>query len=116
MGRICWMAGGRRRGENGVSAPWPPLNIRRLISAASFADRVVHHALCNIIGPVLEERFIGGSYANRIDKGTHRVVDRLQQLAKGYRYGLRLDIVKHFPSIDHEILLDILRGPVVDEE
>jgi retron-type reverse transcriptase len=81
----------------------------RVISAAPFADRVVHHALCNAIGPRLESRFIANSYANRVGKGTHRAVDGLQAFAARYRYVLRLDIVKHFPSIDHRILLDILR-------
>lgn len=87
---------------------------RRRISAAPFADRVVHHALCNLIEPHFEPLFIPDSYANRPGKGTHRAVDRLQQFAKRYRYVLRLDIVKHFPSIDHEILLDTLAGQLDD--
>lgn len=45
---------------------------RRRISAAPFADRVVHHALCNLIEPVFERLFIPDSYANRRGKGTHR--------------------------------------------
>lgn len=88
---------------------------RRRISAAPFADRVVHHALCNLVEPIFEHRFIPDSYANRPGKGTHRAVDRLQQFARRYRYVLRLDIVKHFPSIDHAILLDILSKYLCDE-
>jgi hypothetical protein len=87
----------------------------RRISAAPFADRVVHHALCNIIAPVFERLFLADSYANRVGKGTHRAIDRLQQFARRYRYAVRLDVVKHFPSIDHAILLDILRGPIADQ-
>ena len=87
---------------------------RRKISAAPFRDRVVHHALCNVIEPWFERRFIFDSYANR--KGTHLAVDRLQQFARNYRYVLRLDIVKHFPSIDHEILLGILFRTILDED
>ena len=49
----------------------------RRISAAPFADRVVHHALCNILSPVFEPRFISDSYANRVGKGTHKALDRL---------------------------------------
>jgi retron-type reverse transcriptase len=49
---------------------------RRLISAAPFRDRVVHHALCNVIEPVFERSFIADSYANRVGKGTHRALDR----------------------------------------
>lgn len=89
---------------------------RRKISAASFRDRVVHHALCNVIEPWFERRFIFDSYANRIGKGTHRAVDRLQQFARRYRYVLRLDIVKHFPSIDHAILHDILSRVIQEED
>jgi RNA-directed DNA polymerase len=55
---------------------------RRLISAAPFRDRVVHHALCNVIEPLFERRFIFDSYANRVGKGTHRALDRCQQFDK----------------------------------
>ncbi len=86
---------------------------RRKISAAPFRDRVVHHALCRVIEPWFDRRFIPDSYANRVGRGTHRAVDRLQQFARRYRYGLRLDIVKHFPSIDHALLLEeIGRAPI----
>jgi len=88
---------------------------RRLISAAPFRDRVVHHALCNVIEPEFERRFIPDSYANRIGKGTHLAVDRLQALARRYRYVLRMDIVKHFPSIDHRLLAENLARVIHDE-
>ncbi len=86
----------------------------RRISAAPFADRVVHHALCNIIEPIFERLFIADSYANRVGKGTHRAIDRVQQLARRHRYALRLDVVKHFPSIDHSILLEVLQPHIPD--
>lgn len=81
---------------------------RRKISAIRFRDRVVHHALCAIIEPRFERLFMPDSYANRRAKGTHRAVDRLQSFAQRYRYVLRADIVQHFASVDHAILLDIL--------
>ena len=87
----------------------------RRISAAPFRDRVVHHALCNVIEPVFERQFIQHSYANRRGKGTHLAIQRVQSLARGYRYVLRADIVKHFPSIDHQILYDNIAGVVADE-
>jgi len=77
---------------------------QRLISAAPFRDRVVHHALCNLIEPVFDTRFFPDSYANRVGKGTHRAIDRLQVFSRQYRYVLRADIVQHFPSLDHAIL------------
>ena len=77
---------------------------RRVISAAPFRDRVVHHALCNIIEPFFESLFYPHSYANRVGKGTHSALDQLQAYARRYRYVLRLDIVQHFPSLDHAVL------------
>jgi RNA-directed DNA polymerase len=53
----------------------------RLISAAPFRDRVVHHALVRQIEPVFERRFIHDSYACRVGKGTHRALDRCQEFA-----------------------------------
>ena len=76
----------------------------RRISAAPFRDRVVHHALCSIVEPIFEVRFLPESYANRVGKGTHRAIDRLQVWAQRYRYVLRGDVVQHFPSLDHALL------------
>ncbi len=82
---------------------------RRMISAAPYRDRVVHHALCNIIAPIFERTFIGDSYANRVGFGTHRALRRFTSFARSSRYILQCDIRKYFPSIDHEILKSLLR-------
>jgi retron-type reverse transcriptase len=82
---------------------------RRMISAAPYRDRVVHHALCNVIVPIFERTFIGDSYANRIGFGTHRALRRFTQFARSSRYVLQCDIRKYFPSIDHAILKSLLR-------
>jgi hypothetical protein len=87
-----------------------------LVSAAPFRDRVVHHALCNVIEPIFEEQFIPDSYANRKHKGTHRAINRLQSFSRHHRYALRMDIVKHFPSIDHAILFEILAETIEEED
>jgi hypothetical protein len=80
----------------------------RLISAAPYRDRVVHHALCNVIVPIFERTFIADSYANRLGFGTHRAMERFTQFARSHRYILQCDIKKYFPSIDHVILKTIL--------
>jgi len=87
---------------------------RRLISAAPFRDRVVHHALCNVIEPLFERSFIENSYANRVGKGTHRALNCCQQFARRYAYVLQCDVKQFFPSIDHAILRDILARKIVD--
>jgi len=80
----------------------------RRISAAPFRDRVAHHALCNVIMPIWEARFIHDSYACRVGKGTHAALDRCTQFARRYPYVLQGDIVQFFPSVDHAILYDLL--------
>jgi hypothetical protein len=45
----------------------------RIISAAPYRDRVVHHALCAVIGPPLERRFLATSYANRVGYGREMI-------------------------------------------
>lgn len=82
-----------------ISDPKP-----RMISAAPYRDRVVHHALCNLIAPILEKSMIADSYANRVGKGTHKAILRYQQFCRKNEYVLKCDIRKYFPSIDHEIL------------
>ena len=77
---------------------------QRLISAAPYRDRIVHHALTGILDPVFEPTFISDSYACRQGKGTHAAVDRYQHFARRFRYVLKADIRKFFPSMDHEIL------------
>lgn len=75
----------------------------RMISAAPYRDRVVHHALCQVIVPIMEPTFIGDSYANRLYFGTHRALRRFTSFARSSRYVLQCDIQKYFPSIDHDI-------------
>ena len=62
----------------------------RLIAAAPFRDRVVHHAVMNVIEPPLDRTFIDDSYACRRGKGTHAAVRRLRPLAQGTAPGSRL--------------------------
>jgi retron-type reverse transcriptase len=88
---------------------------RRKISAAPFRDRVVHHALINIIGPALERKFIFDSYANQVGKGTHKALDRCTHFMRQYQYVLPCDVRQFFPSLDHQILRGILAKTIYDE-
>ena len=65
---------------------------RRLISAAPFRDRVVHHALCNLIEPLFERRFISDSYANRVGKGTR---NRNNPNNRNRNNGFRVIVASH---------------------
>jgi len=81
----------------------------RIVSAAPFRDRVVHHAVCAVVAPIFERGFIDHSYANREGKGTHRAVKRYERWRDAYGYVLRCDLYRYFPAIDHAILKQDLR-------
>jgi len=84
----------------------------RIISAAPYRDRVVHHAVHNILEPLFEPTFIFDSYATRKGKGTHAAIDRFQHCARAMPYVLKCDIQQYFPSIDHDILMQLLRRKI----
>jgi RNA-directed DNA polymerase len=86
----------------------------RLISAAPYRDRVVHHALMSLVEPMLDRSFIDDSYACRAGRGVHAAVDRYQRWARRYAYALKVDVRRYFPSIDHDILKAKLRRRIKD--
>jgi retron-type reverse transcriptase len=105
----------------------------RVIHAPAFRDRVVHHAICNILGPIFEKSFIHDSYASRKGKGTHAALLRFDVfMRKASRNGtpapfakdnnmvkgwaLKADIRHYFPSVDHEILLELLGRKIRDRK
>ena len=86
---------------------------RRSIAAAPFRDRVVHHALCNFLAPVLERRFIARSFSCQLGKGTTAARECCRQLTNRFRYVLKCDVRKFFPNIDHEILREKIARELV---
>lgn len=87
----------------------------RTICAASFPERVLHHALMNICHHVFEKYQIFDSYASRTGKGTYAALDRAKYFQKKYQWFLKLDVRKYFDSINHEILNKILSSRFKDK-
>ena len=77
---------------------------RRMISAAPFRDRVVHHAVCNVVMPLFERKMVFDLYSNREGKGTHAAIERCQEFCWRFRFVLKCDVRKFFPSMDHAVL------------
>lgn len=83
---------------------------RRLIAAAPFRDRVVHHALCQFMVPVLQRRFIARSFSCQLGKGTTAARECCRRLTNQHRFVLKCDVRKFFPNLDHAILRAKLDG------
>ncbi len=86
----------------------------RRIAAPAFRDRVLHHAVMQVVEPELERVAIFDSYACRRGKGLHRAVVRAQSFCRRHRWFLQLDVRKFFDSIDHDALRRLLARRLKD--
>lgn len=95
----------------------------RKISKSDFRDRIVHHAICNVIEPLFDKTFIYDNYANRIGKGTFKAIERFDYFKKKVStndtrtcYVLKADVKHYFETVDHKILMLILQRKIKDEK
>ena len=91
----------------------------RKISKSDFRDRIVHHALCNVIEPIFERIFIYDSCANRISKGTLLAIKRFKRFQRKVTdnlskegFCLKADIKHYFQEVDRDILIEILKKKI----
>lgn len=85
----------------------------RVIYVLPFApDRIVQHALLNILEPIWDGLMIDDSYACRIGKGQHSGSRRTMEFVRRYKYCLKADVSKFYPSIDHDVLFEIIRKKI----
>lgn len=87
----------------------------RVVAAAPFRDRVVHHAVVRVIEPLFDPRFVEDSFACRKGRGTHAAMRRAAEFARRFPWALKCDIRRYFPSIDHGILMEAIGRVVADE-
>lgn len=95
----------------------------RKISKSDFKDRIVHHAICNILEPIFDKNFIYDSFANRKGKGTLKALKRFDHFkSKVSRnntracFVLKADIKHYFDEVNHDVLLSILQRKIKDEQ
>jgi len=83
---------------------------KRLICAAPFGQRVLHHALMNVCHRFFEKVQIFDSYASRIEKGTYAALERAKHFNRQYKWFLKLDFRKYFDSLNHTVLKEQLHS------
>lgn len=95
----------------------------RDIHKATVGDRIVHHAIYRMLYPFFDKKFIYDSYSCRLGKGTHRALNRFKDLTRKVSrnntqttWVLKGDIRKFFATIDHQILRNILRQHIKDND
>jgi RNA-directed DNA polymerase len=88
----------------------------RLIHAACFEDRVLHHAIMNLAEPVFERALVPSTYACRPKRGVHKAVSEVQRHLQRFPWFGKVDIDGYFPSIDHACLQRLLARRFKGEE
>jgi RNA-directed DNA polymerase len=95
----------------------------RKISKSHFRDRVIYHAICNIIEPIFDRTFIHDSCANRKGKGTLFALKRFKRFQRkttkncsSYGCCLKANIRHYFLEVNHNILLNIIKRKIKDEK
>ena len=94
----------------------------RKISKSDFRDRIIHHALVNILEPIFDKAFIYDSYANRKTKGTLKAIQRFDNFKRKVSKNntvrcciLKADIRKYFDNVDHKILVSVIKKKIFDK-
>ena len=77
-----------------------------------YPDRIVQHALMNLITPIWDNMFIHDSYACRENRGIHSGSLRTMEFVRRNKYVLKCDISKFYPSVDQDILMEIIRKKI----
>lgn len=80
-----------------------------------FPDRVLHHAVMNVLEPIWDGILISDSYACRKGKGQHAGSRRCMEFVRRFKYCLKCDVSKFYPSVNHAILKVVLRKKIKDE-
>ena len=95
----------------------------RNIHKASVCDRVLFQAIYRVLYKIFDPHFIHDSYSCRVEKGTHKGVLRLEEFVRkvsdnhnDLAFALKCDVKKFFDSISHDILIEIIKRKVGDEE
>ncbi len=80
-----------------------------------YPDHIVHHALINILGPIWQSTFIHDSYACIPGKGLHAASTAIMKFMRRNKYVLQCDIRKFYPSINHQVMFDIIKKKIADK-
>jgi retron-type reverse transcriptase len=94
---------------------------KRIINSLPFRDRVVQHAINNVIEPIFEKTFYSTSYACRKNKGTHKGINKVQSTLRkmkkaGEVFFLKMDFSKYFHSIYSNLLKQKIQKKITDRK
>jgi RNA-directed DNA polymerase len=92
---------------------------RAIFKLPYFPDRIIHHCIMNILEPIWMKTLIADTYSSLKKRGIHKGVKRVKSALKdrkGTQYCLKMDVKKFYPSIDHNVLKQIIRKKIKDKD
>jgi retron-type reverse transcriptase len=92
---------------------------REILKTRYYPDRIIHHALMQVVQPILEETYIKDTYQSITGRGTHKAIERIQSWMGdevATRYCLKIDIRKFYPSVDNDVLKAMFRKKIKCDE
>ena len=88
----------------------------RKLGIPTVIDRIVQQAIAQVLVPLYEPKFIDGSYGYRPNKSAQMAIQKVKEYAEeGYKYAVQLDLSKYFDTLNHALLINLLRQTIKDE-
>lgn len=89
----------------------------RKLGIPTVIDRMVQQAIAQVLQPMYEATFYKGSYGYRVGRSAQEAMESVKEYAeKGYRYVVEVDLSKYFDTLNHDLLLNILRRRIKDKK
>ena len=100
---------------NGVEIPKDNGGVRKL-GIPTVIDRVIQQAIAQVLIPIYEPKFSNGSYGYRPHRSEKYAILKVKEYAdEGYKYAVCLDLSKYFDTLNHELLMNMLREDIKDK-
>ena len=95
--------------------PKPDGGVRKL-GIPTVIDRIIQQAIAQVLVPIYEPQFSDGSYGYRPKRSAQQAISKVKEYAEqGYKYAVQLDLSKYFDTINHDMLMNIIRRTVKDD-
>ena len=89
---------------------------KRQLGVPTVIDRMVQQAMVQVLQPIFEQTFSGSSYGFRPKRNAHQAIHQAKKYyEEGYTHVVDLDLEKYFDTVNHDLLIKMVRETIKDE-